>query len=124
MQATSPQNQKYPFSYSELCHFRSLQDLEKNAEADLGPIANGTFSDFVSKMKEIALKKGIRHPELFVGIQYNDLRRKRDILLMDAHREPSKHIWDQSIHNFRLYCPKMPHVYVLDRDKYQMEAKL
>lgn len=117
---------QYPFSWIDMIQNKcTVRQLEQYAEADLGTMRSDTPENFIKKMIEIASNKGIKNPEIFIGVAYKGYKNLPDDMMpISTVQPPTEEVWHKLINGFNFNCYFPPHVYLVDKDKYKKTANL
>ncbi|OGY43314.1 MAG: hypothetical protein A2729_05335 [Candidatus Buchananbacteria bacterium RIFCSPHIGHO2_01_FULL_39_14] len=98
-------------------YLSTLTELYAAAVADLGPMDQGTYSDFEKRVQEVARQHGIQNPKMIIDIKF----KANTASSFGVTEQPYPIIaseWNKFREDAKTMAEYMPKVHVVDGDKY------
>ncbi|MGD2168671.1 MAG: hypothetical protein PVI40_00320 [Chlamydiota bacterium] len=94
----------------------TIDELEENAIANLGPMDKTTYAECAEKMNKIAEEKGIIQPKLAIGIKF-----KEGAAFVKEQPYPIlEREWAIFKKDAETMCEYIPNVFVVDGSKFSL----
>ena len=101
--------------YSERLLLVTIEALEKNAIAALGPMDTDTYEKFTARMHEIAKKAGVVQPLMAISVKFKP---GNPFMTDQAYRITGETQWSVIKQDAAIRCEYVPNVFVVDGSKF------
>ncbi len=98
----------------------TLEQLYDAAIEDLGPMDQGSYSDFVQKARKLALSRGIRRLCLYLNIK---LKEPTEFGITEQPYPISEEEWDILLNDLRRKAAFIPSVFIVNADEYRISLE-
>ena len=96
-------------------YLKSIADLRANAAADLGPMDAKGYDDFMAEARRLAPAHGVGRVRLVIEVE---LKEANALGVKEQPYPINADEWETILGDARTMCVSMPHVFLVDGEKF------